>query len=276
MDARKDITLTIVGEGNGSGGLRATNYEAMKEQSQELKALFNEDGTLYILVAGSSGGTSLVLPYVLPMLSNVSTAVILANDTRQGHYADNTLKTWKSLLGFAQTRESLFMFKVDNENRAYAEINKAIVNFSNALALFFSDELNNGLDRADMLNAFNQKTLPTTHHKALYGIDIVANGFSPDGVVLSRELVVDGNYNGVIEPNELGLFKQGRTINDTKLYPESIHKLILTVTRNAFDEDYAKLVEDVDGFNSDLSTVAKIDVGTDDDITGDDDEFIIM
>jgi hypothetical protein len=273
-DIRETIPHIMLGNGQGSGGDRAESFEFFKKNKPLLEKEFESTNTLYVIIGGANGGTSTVLPMVLPLIGQKALLMIMTEDSTHGLSMQNTLKSYQSVAGYAQKKRSipLLVSKVDGD---IATSDAEILQHIKALGLFLSPI--EKMDENDVLNLFRfDKLINIKSQKKLYGFSLTADTIESVGVIATRELVVDGNYTGKTESIEGELVKQGHTPYLTKMYTS--HKLIIGLTRNVFDQHIAYLTEQVEKDKLELVTIKPIEVPVPSNLDeiDDEDDFLII
>lgn len=245
-----DYAETLIMGGNGSGGKRATNYERITESSARISKMLQCKDSLYVLIAPTAGGTSIVSSVLLSHLKDLNMMVISIEDTTHGTYMENTSKSYLSMELFASQNGSLTIYPIDNSKfDGYSDGNEDIANFVVGLSLLCGD--NKGLDFTDMMGLFNpDEYLKDKHHNILYKLNLTQNTLDPKFTMIAKELVMDGNYNGKREHIDGPTNKQGQTKYPLDLYTdeetgEPVHKLILSIQMNQFDKFLNGLDEDI-------------------------------
>ena len=236
-----DFQVIMIGDGTGSGGIMKTNAAKLKAQEQELKDIFNELNTLYILVAGASGGSSIILQKLSQLASKFASIVVLSGTmNKTNKAAENTLKNMKAL-NHVSGRGSVHLAYFDNGSRSYEVVNQEINIRVSAIMLFWSDTVS--LDQKDMKFFLLDETLAKHHKYKLMELSIGVNTMNIEtDTVNVRELIVDGKRDGVINDIEGEDGKQGMSKNVIKPYEsKGIHKIVLYSRQNQFTDRIQKL-----------------------------------
>jgi hypothetical protein len=171
---------------NGSGGLRATNAKAIqvgvKKFIDEYKISY-KIGEYYFVTFSASGGSGSIAAVLLIkelMDMNIPVVAVVAGDTSNGLYAQNTLDTLASLNAIAKTPLAISYVNNsvygDNVKLALEQANSDIFNIMAGMALFLSGQ-NKDIDDQDMENIINMNNYNPKLNikKGLYGIDIFNN-----------------------------------------------------------------------------------------------------
>lgn len=173
---------------DGSGKLRSSNYEALKECSKEILHKF-KPADVNVIVNSASGGTGSTLSPILvnELLSrNELTIVITIGSTGSRKETENTVKTLKSYEVISKKTEMpVAMYYRENSvdkprQKVDAEIETALI----LIAAIFSGE-NRELDMSDLKNFINYHKV-TTFTPKLNLLDF----FSQDIVLRKGESLV--------------------------------------------------------------------------------------
>lgn len=139
----------------GSGGVRATNFEEIQSQVKNI-LLARKPGNVNVLVAsgsGGSGGTAAVVLARELIQAGHPTVLILVVDDQSLIAARNSLNSIASIDGVAKKANIPFITYIV-PNTSISEANKEIQHTISLLSMLFSNE-NFGLDNADTANFLN-------------------------------------------------------------------------------------------------------------------------
>lgn len=232
-----DFKVLMIGDGTGSGGILRTNATKAKAQEQEIKDLFCEKNTLYIVIAGASGGSSVLLQMITKISNGFPTLFVVSGSLTNNNAGENTLKNLKSL-NHVSKQESIFLSFFDNGGRRYSDVNSEINTTLSALLLFWSDTVS--LDIMDMRTFLTEDKLADNHKGLLYSVGIAVNDVKLENVSNIRELVIDGVKDGIINDIEGNDGKQGMTRNPVTLY-NNVHKICVYAQYGQFTKQIQNL-----------------------------------
>jgi hypothetical protein len=172
--------LYLVDGKDGSGGIRAENYEDIAPRTREILNLF-KPADLNIVVSSGGGGTGAVLASCLTseLLGNDKlTIVVMVGDDATKTWTENTLKTIKSYQNIAiNTRKKpVVMYYLQNgRDMNRAAVDARVQDLVSALLLLFSRR-NRELDGMDLYNWIN------FHRVTSYSPNLVALSLFTDKV----------------------------------------------------------------------------------------------
>jgi len=269
-DTHEGIPTLIVGEGNGSGGKKTTNYDASVRQKAQIMQQFEDNDTLYVFITGTNGGTSIVLLSILADLTDKHFIILAAEDNSNRTYLKATKGFYQTVNGYAAKNRSVAIFNIENGASTFEQANKEFVAFTQGLVMFFNDD-NKSLDATDMRYFLTpDEHLEEDYHGQAYKISLVGLAeddndiFTDSEVVGSRELVTDGDFTG--QKTELPdgfMSKQGATAYPIAEY-EDTHKLVLTLELNYFTRRVVSLNERWEAA-APKTKVIKVDIPSGDD-----------
>ena len=258
LDIHQGVETINIG-GNGAGGNRARSMEMFKENKTEIGNHVKDEDTLYIILGGMNGGTSTVIPMLLPMIGDKPLQLALTENSSKGKNMENSLKSYQSVAMYAQKKRGLNLFV--SRDKSIDESDDELLKLFTSIGLLLSPL--EKMDQNDVLNTFK----PILQNK-LYGFNVYFDNVVSERTVLSREIVLDGNYDGLCEPIEGEYTKQGHVQYELNMH-EGTHKLVYAVRRNVYDEHIAHLTKQVGIDKEAIIEVTEIvlpDFGDDDDM----------
>lgn len=143
---------------NGSGKLRASNYQVLNEHSREI-LLQHKPADINIILSSGAGGSGSVIGPILTseMLSRGEYVIVVTvGSTASRIETENTLKTLHSYETISQKRNlPVVMSYLENSAETpRGQIDREIIQIVTMLAVIFSDN-NHELDMSDLRNFIN-------------------------------------------------------------------------------------------------------------------------
>lgn len=165
-----DIPLSdtyLVDNLDGSGKLRASNYQALSDCSRDI-LLKHKPADINVVIGSASGGTGSVISPILvsQLLDRGEDVIVIAiGSTSSRIETENTLKTLKSYEMISQKRETpvIMAYRENSQKKPRAEVDGEVEMLIATIAVMFSGN-NRELDSSDLSNFLNYQKV--TNFKA--------------------------------------------------------------------------------------------------------------
>ncbi len=172
-----DIPLSdtyLVDNLDGSGKLRASNYQALSDCSRDI-LLKHKPADINIVIGSASGGTGSVISPILvsQLLDRGEDVIVIAiGSTSSRIETENTLKTLKSYEMISQKRETpvIMAYRENSQKKPRADVDGEVEMLIATLAVMFSGN-NRELDSSDLSNFLNYQKV-TNFKPKLSHLDI--------------------------------------------------------------------------------------------------------
>lgn len=150
---------TYIFEGmDGSGKVRAENYEEISKYTREILRKFPPSDLAIVLSSASGGSGSVIGPSLVSELhsNDIPVIVIAIGSTDSAQEIKNTLNTLKSYEGVAQKREKpvVMAYFENSRDNSRKVVDQGVTEIITALMTVFSRE-NSELDSKDLENFLN-------------------------------------------------------------------------------------------------------------------------
>lgn len=172
-----DIPLSdtyLVDNLDGSGKLRASNYQALSDCSRDI-LLKHKPADINVVIGSASGGTGSVISPILvsQLLDRGEDVIVIAiGSTSSRIETENTLKTLKSYEMISQKRETpvIMAYRENSQKKPRADVDGEVEMLIATLAVMFSGN-NRELDSSDLSNFLNYQKV-TNFKPKLSHLDI--------------------------------------------------------------------------------------------------------
>lgn len=159
---------------DGSGKLRASNYQALSDCSRDI-LLKHKPADINVVIGSASGGTGSVISPILvsQLLDRGEDVIVIAiGSTSSRIETENTLKTLKSYEMISQKRETpvIMAYRENSQKKPRAEVDGEVEMLIATLAVMFSGN-NRELDSSDLSNFLNYQKV-TNFKPKLSHLDI--------------------------------------------------------------------------------------------------------
>lgn len=232
---------------DGSGKVRALNYETISERSKEILQRIGQSDIVLLVHSAGGGSGSVIGPVLASELINKNrlVSVVLIGSTSSTKEVDNTLKTIKSYANIAETTGipiSLAYFE-NSSKTPRSKVDEAVKTHIIMTSLFFSGE-HRELDRTD-LDHFLQYTKVTEYKPAIVrleyfdGTDISLN--RDEAIVAAVTLTTEEVCSDISYPIEyqaVGFLP--KTLEQRVMFKMPLHAVLIL---NAFNPVISNLEE---------------------------------
>lgn len=159
---------------DGSGKLRASNYQALSDCSRDI-LLKHKPADINVVIGSASGGTGSVISPILvsQLLDRGEDVIVIAiGSTSSRIETENTLKTLKSYEMISQKRETpvIMAYRENSQKKPRADVDGEVEMLIATLAVMFSGN-NRELDSSDLSNFLNYQKV-TNFKPKLSHLDI--------------------------------------------------------------------------------------------------------
>lgn len=143
---------------DGSGKLRASNYQALNECSKEILHMF-KPGDVNVILSSASGGSGSIIGPILAseLLDRGETVIVITiGSTSSRIEVENTLKTLKSYEAISQLREVpvVMAYRENAMDKPRSAVDSDVLMMIMIIASMFSGN-NRELDKSDLRNFLN-------------------------------------------------------------------------------------------------------------------------
>lgn len=211
IDTSKSNMKSIIPEGkvyllddlDGSGKLRASNYNALAECSKELLHR-HKPADINIVVHSSSGGSGSVIGPILVselLARGEAVIVLMIGSTSSRIETENSLKTLKSYEVISTKRDVpvVAAYRENSKEKSRSQVDVEIQTVIISLMALFSGQ-NQELDMSDLRNFLNY-TKVTSYSPKLSGLEIFSRDIRLEKgqALVSLATLVDGDTSGDVD-----------------------------------------------------------------------------
>lgn len=194
---------------DGSGKLRASNYQVLNEYSREI-LLQHKPGDINIILSSGGGGSgSVIAPILTSELLNRGEHVIVITigSTSSRIETENTLKTLQSYEMISQKRNQpvIMAYRENSAERPRSYVDLEVQELVLMLAIIFSGN-NRELDMSDLRNFLNYHKVTSFHPKLSYlGVSSSSIKLDKGQALVSLVTLTDEKTSS--EPNVLAAYQ---------------------------------------------------------------------
>lgn len=224
-----EAETTIIGQGRGTGGDQRQGITTVKNEELLLNSMI-DDNAMHIVIAGASGGTSIVIPFLAKkMLSReVASLFLLPMDLTHGTNYNNTMSVIKTLKHHAESSNGLAIKPYNNNINTVAEVNKMIFNDIQPIMHLCSNVKN--IDPNDSLNLFKNNLSYKEHQGRLNVYRTTFDAKQGDDTLVIGQIEIDLNDKQLERtPIDGKTSKIGVARSVTKAY-ENAHRIAMALT----------------------------------------------
>jgi cell division GTPase FtsZ len=237
---------------DGSGGIRNTNFEDIKERSK--KFLYENKPSKFVLVIHSvAGGTGSVMgPVIVDYIRNMKdedrvVIPVVIGDTSHLKAAENSIATLQTYENFARNHNKPIVMVYEHNQSSLAEVDRRLEVMISSIILLLSRD-NMRIDSEDIRNFFEYTRV--TNHPPGIGILNAYTGEQdiPRGLVATAIQLKNENDSSVNNNLMVEYKKDGYVPSDVTSVLTVDMPITFTVTLNAINPTVAKIKETIRGF----------------------------